>query len=268
MDAPDFENKDLSQEDILNRRQRLKALIKLGKKRGYVLYSDVVEHISDKHLDEVSLKVITDSLNDIGIKFFRTSLEVEHSITTPQKTDDPNYQNGKDLRVLYRRINIKKEDTCSTCSYWIKAIHLENPTSGLGGCHKNPPILFDHLLPDASTEVMKLNQKMVGKFPYTHYLNWCGSYEYNELVEEDYLLEDFDFYKNRYLISSRVGYDIKPEDMSEIVLQLALKGVFTIGDWLSIRDYEQMSIQDIGIMVINVINATIDLHRQNKLDFD
>jgi RNA polymerase primary sigma factor len=46
----------LSEEDMAKRRQRLKALIKLGKTRGYLTHGEISDHLPDKLVDAETWK--------------------------------------------------------------------------------------------------------------------------------------------------------------------------------------------------------------------
>ncbi|MDB5885216.1 MAG: polymerase, sigma 70 subunit, RpoD, partial [Polaromonas sp.] len=67
----------LSEEDILKRRQRLKALIKLGKTRGYLTHGEISDHLPDKLVDAETLEVVINMLNDMGVAVFEQAPDAE-----------------------------------------------------------------------------------------------------------------------------------------------------------------------------------------------
>ena len=51
---------------MAKRRLRLKALIKLGKSRGYLTHGEISDHLPDKLVDAETLEVVISMLNDMG----------------------------------------------------------------------------------------------------------------------------------------------------------------------------------------------------------
>ena len=67
----------LSEEDIVKRRLRLKALIKLGKTRGYLTHGEISDHLPDKLVDAETLEVVVSMLNDMGVAVYEQTPDVE-----------------------------------------------------------------------------------------------------------------------------------------------------------------------------------------------
>ena len=67
----------LSEEDILKRSQRLKALIKLGKTRGYLTHGEISDHLPDKLVDAETLEVVINMLNDMGVAVYEQAPDAE-----------------------------------------------------------------------------------------------------------------------------------------------------------------------------------------------
>ncbi len=67
----------LSEEDIAKRRQRLKALIKLGKTRGYLTQVEISDHLPDKLGDAETLEVVASMLNDMGVAVYEQTPDAE-----------------------------------------------------------------------------------------------------------------------------------------------------------------------------------------------
>ena len=72
----------LSEEDMAKRRQRLKALIKLGKTRGYLTHGEISDHLPDKLVDAETLEVVIATLNDLGVSVYEQTPDAETLIIT------------------------------------------------------------------------------------------------------------------------------------------------------------------------------------------
>ena len=67
----------LSEEDLAIRRTRLKALIKLGKTRGYLTHGEISDHLPDKLVDVETLAVVINMLKDMGVSVFEQTPDVD-----------------------------------------------------------------------------------------------------------------------------------------------------------------------------------------------
>ena len=67
----------LSEEDLAKRRLRLKALIKLGKTRGYLTHGEISDHLPDKLVDAETLEVVISMLNDMGVAVYEQTPDAE-----------------------------------------------------------------------------------------------------------------------------------------------------------------------------------------------
>jgi RNA polymerase primary sigma factor len=67
----------LSEEDLAKRRLRLKALIKLGKTRGYLTHGEISDHLPDKLIDAETLEVVISMLNDMGVAVYEQTPDAE-----------------------------------------------------------------------------------------------------------------------------------------------------------------------------------------------
>jgi RNA polymerase primary sigma factor len=67
----------LSEEDMAKRRQRLKALITLGKTRGYLTHGEISDHLPDKLIDAETLEVVISMLNDMGVAVYEQTPDAE-----------------------------------------------------------------------------------------------------------------------------------------------------------------------------------------------
>lgn len=68
----------LSEEESQNRRSSLKALIKLGKTRGYLTHSEINDHLPDKLIEaEETREVVYSLLNDMGVAVYEQTPDAE-----------------------------------------------------------------------------------------------------------------------------------------------------------------------------------------------
>ena len=67
----------LTEEEMSTRRQRLKALIKLGKTRGYLTHAEINDHLPDKLVDAETLEVVISMLNDMGVAVYEQTPDAE-----------------------------------------------------------------------------------------------------------------------------------------------------------------------------------------------
>ena len=77
--------------DAETRKMRLKALIKLGKERGYLTYAEINDHLPDDVVDAEQIESIISTFSDMGIKVFDEAPAAEEllmSDATPAATDD------------------------------------------------------------------------------------------------------------------------------------------------------------------------------------
>ena len=67
----------LSEEEAQNRRNALKALIKLGKTRGYLTHSEINDHLPDKLVEAETQEVVYSLLNDMGVAVYEQTPDAE-----------------------------------------------------------------------------------------------------------------------------------------------------------------------------------------------
>ena len=67
----------LTEDELNTRRQRLKALIKLGKTRGYLTNAEISDHLPDKLVDAETLEVVISMLNDMGVAVYEQTPDAE-----------------------------------------------------------------------------------------------------------------------------------------------------------------------------------------------
>ncbi len=64
-------------EDLETKRNKLKALIKLGKDRGYLTYGEVNDHLPDDMVDAEAIEAIISTFNDMGIAVYDQAPDAE-----------------------------------------------------------------------------------------------------------------------------------------------------------------------------------------------
>ncbi len=72
----------LSEEEAKTRRDHIKALIKLGKTRGYLTHGEINDHLPDKLVDAETLEVVIAMLNDMGVAVYEQTPDAEALIIT------------------------------------------------------------------------------------------------------------------------------------------------------------------------------------------
>jgi RNA polymerase primary sigma factor len=65
------------QEDFEARRNKLKALIKLGRERGFLTYSEINDHLPDNLVDAEAIDAIISTFSDMGIQVFDQAPDAE-----------------------------------------------------------------------------------------------------------------------------------------------------------------------------------------------
>jgi RNA polymerase primary sigma factor len=66
-----------TQEDLEARRNKLKALIKLGKERGFLTYAEINDHLPDNLVDAEAIDSIISTFGDMGIQVFDQAPDAE-----------------------------------------------------------------------------------------------------------------------------------------------------------------------------------------------
>jgi RNA polymerase primary sigma factor len=68
---------EASEEELELRRQKLKALIKSGKERGFLTYSEINDHLPDNIVDPEAIEGIIGTFNDMGIAVYEHAPDAE-----------------------------------------------------------------------------------------------------------------------------------------------------------------------------------------------
>ena len=72
----------LSEEEMNTRRANLKALLKLGKTRGYLTHGEINDHLPDKLVDAETLEAVVSMLNDLGVAVYEQTPDAETLLLT------------------------------------------------------------------------------------------------------------------------------------------------------------------------------------------
>jgi RNA polymerase primary sigma factor len=90
-------------EDIETRRTRLKALITLGKERGYLTYAEINDHLPDQVLEAEQIDVVIAIINDMGIQVYEEapdSADVINDNVNAANTEDVEEEAEQVLNTL------------------------------------------------------------------------------------------------------------------------------------------------------------------------
>ena len=96
----------LSEEETKNRRDHLKALIKLGKTRGYLTHGEINDHLPDKLVEAETLEVVVAMLNDMGVAVYEQTPDAEALIITdnaPSGSSEEEAEEFEDLLLASAR---------------------------------------------------------------------------------------------------------------------------------------------------------------------
>jgi RNA polymerase primary sigma factor len=72
----------LSEEEMNTRRANLKALLKLGKTRGYLTHGEITDHLPEKLVDNETLEAVVSMLNDLGVAVYEQTPDAETLLLT------------------------------------------------------------------------------------------------------------------------------------------------------------------------------------------
>ncbi|HCE09260.1 MAG TPA: RNA polymerase sigma factor RpoD, partial [Oxalobacteraceae bacterium] len=73
---------EATEEELERRRQKLKTLIKLGKERGFLTYSEINDHLPENIVDPEAIEGIIGTFNDMGIAVYEHAPDAESLLLT------------------------------------------------------------------------------------------------------------------------------------------------------------------------------------------
>src|SRR5271156_4300645 len=76
---------EMPKEDAETRRTRLKNLIKLGKDRGFLTYSEINDHLPDDLVDAEQIEAIISTFGDMGIQVYDQAPDQEQLLISPDQ---------------------------------------------------------------------------------------------------------------------------------------------------------------------------------------
>ncbi|MET0961474.1 MAG: RNA polymerase sigma factor region1.1 domain-containing protein, partial [Noviherbaspirillum sp.] len=84
---------EASEEELERRRQKLKTLIKLGKERGFLTFSEINDHLPENIVDPEAIEGIIGTFNDMGIAVYEHAPDAEQlllsdNVATVASDDD------------------------------------------------------------------------------------------------------------------------------------------------------------------------------------
>src|SRR3954467_14074136 len=77
---------EMPKEDAQTRRTRLKNLIKLGKERGFLTYSEINDHLPDDLVDAEQIEAIISTFGDMGIQVYDQAPDQEQLLIAAEGT--------------------------------------------------------------------------------------------------------------------------------------------------------------------------------------
>ena len=77
---------EMPKEDAETRRTRLKNLIKLGKERGFLTYSEINDHLPDDLVDAEQIEAIISTFGDMGIQVYDQAPDQERCSSPPTRS--------------------------------------------------------------------------------------------------------------------------------------------------------------------------------------
>src|SRR5207237_5461798 len=77
---------EMPKEDAETRRNRLKNLIKLGKERGFLTYSEINDHLPEDLVDAEQIEAIISTFGDMGIQVYDQAPDQEQLLIAADGT--------------------------------------------------------------------------------------------------------------------------------------------------------------------------------------
>jgi hypothetical protein len=81
--------------DAEARKMRLKALIKLGKERGYLTYAEINDHLPDDVVDAESIEAIISTFSEMSIQVFDEAPAAEDLLMSDTAASPPTTKKSK-----------------------------------------------------------------------------------------------------------------------------------------------------------------------------
>jgi RNA polymerase primary sigma factor len=117
---------EASEEELEIRRQKLKALIKSGKERGFLTYSEINDHLPENIVDPEAIEGIIGTFNDMGIAVYEHAPDAETCccpITSPPSpaTTKPKLPPKRRCRPSTPTSAAPPTRSACTCAKWARS---------------------------------------------------------------------------------------------------------------------------------------------------
>jgi RNA polymerase primary sigma factor len=89
----------LSEEEIEARRQKITALVKIGKERGYVTHAEINDHLPDDTIDQEVIDGLIGTLGDMGIAVYEQAPDAEMLLLTDNVAAAPSDDDDAETAV-------------------------------------------------------------------------------------------------------------------------------------------------------------------------
>src|SRR5205823_6744020 len=132
---------EMPKEDAETRRTRLKNLIKLGKERGFLTYSEINDHLPDDLVDAEQIEAIISTFGDMGIQVYDQAPDQEQLLiaadAAPVAQPDEAVEEQAEAALStvdseFGRTKIGRASCRKECrSRWAQAHQTERTHSGL-----------------------------------------------------------------------------------------------------------------------------------------
>ncbi len=143
---------------------------------------------------------------------------------------------------------------CEKCTYWFRAVELEQMSFGFGYCKRQPPSL-DENSSELHQRLFGNISRNIGAFPLTSQTNWCGEYFQNPLNEYTERLSEIDLLVDPIKWADHFDSEDERLDLIEKVGNLNNCGVVSVGDWLKLGNDQTRLIPNFGL------TSTLNLNR-------
>jgi RNA polymerase primary sigma factor len=85
-----------TEEDLEARRNKLKALIKLGKERGFLTYAEINDHLPESLVDAEAIDQVVSTFGDMGIQIFDQAPDAETLLMNPNQPAAANDEDAEE----------------------------------------------------------------------------------------------------------------------------------------------------------------------------
>ena len=138
------------------------------------------------------------------------------------------------------------EAQCKNCTYWLRAVELEQMSFGFGYCKRQPPSLGENSS-ELYARLFGEMSKIIGVFPLTSQTNWCDEYVQNPLSKYTECLSDLDLLVDPIIWAEHFDSEAELLDLITKLVNLSDSGVVSVGDWLSLGNDQTRMMPNFGL---------------------